>query len=90
VRYVVLVAGVALLVVGGFVVLATRETDTDRVEAQIEARLGPTTEAECAGEDDHWLCDIFDEAIQRDYSGCAVRLDDSGRITSPLDTCRPE
>jgi hypothetical protein len=90
VRYVVLFAGVVILVVGGCVALATRESDADRVEAQIKARLGPTTEAECAGEDDHWLCDIFDEAIQRDYSGCGVRLDDSGRIISPLERCRPE
>ena len=88
-RYLVVLAAVALLA-GGFVALASRESDKDRVEAQIEARLGPTTEAECAGEDDKWLCDIFDEAIQRDYSGYGVRLDDSGRIISPVERCRPE
>ena len=89
-RYVALFAGVILLVVGGFVALASRETDQDRVEAQIEARLGSTTDAMCAGDDDYWLCDIFDEALQRDYSGCEVRLNESGRIVSPVERCRPE
>jgi hypothetical protein len=89
VRYLALLAA-ALVLIGGFVLLASRESDKNRVEAQIEARLGATTEAECAGEDDHWLCDISDEAIHRDYSGCAVRLDESGQIISPLESCKPE
>jgi hypothetical protein len=36
VRYLVVLAGVALLAVGGFAVVASRESDRNRVEAEIE------------------------------------------------------
>jgi hypothetical protein len=89
-QWVAVISGLVLVAVGVVVVLASRESDTDRVEAQIEARLGPTTVSDCAGGGDYWLCDIFDTAIQRDYSGCAVRVDNTGRIITRVERCKPE
>jgi hypothetical protein len=61
-----------------------------RVESDIEERLGPLTSAECAGEDDRWLCDVSDVATEREHGRCEVRLNDAGRIISAVERCRPE
>jgi hypothetical protein len=62
--------------------------ERQRVEEQVEARLGESVNASCSGEGDYWVRDLIDEKTYRDYSGCVVRLDGNGRIKSRVERCR--
>jgi hypothetical protein len=69
--------------------LNDRLDEAERVERQVEARLGPSIEAVCGEVDGEWLCHLRDNTKRTVAFGCKVTHDSRGAVRFDAARCRP-